>query len=122
MAKLSTSKPRLSATAPRLHRKSKSGAERDRDRDQNSPSRRWYKTARWQKLRARVLKRDKYTCQQTGQLLVGKHPAPNSPVADHKTPHRNREELFFDENNVEAVSKAYHDRVKQARERAGWYS
>ncbi|WP_299734677.1 HNH endonuclease [uncultured Roseobacter sp.] len=90
-----------------------------RTRDADVNWRRWYKTSEWQKLRLRVLKRDGYICQATGVALVGKYPAPNSPVADHKVPHRGDRKLFFDENNVQAVSKAYHDSEKQRLEHAG---
>lgn len=92
-------------------------AARHRQRDATQPWRAWYKTARWQRLRERVLIRDRYTCQKTGVLLVGRHPAPNSPVVDHIIPHRGDERLFWDENNLHAVSKAYHDSTKQSEER-----
>jgi 5-methylcytosine-specific restriction endonuclease McrA len=52
-------------------------------------------------------------------LLVGRHPAPNSPVIDHIIPHRGDERLFWDESNLHAVSKAYHDSTKQSEERRG---
>ncbi len=35
------------------------------------------------------------------------------PVVDHVRPHRGGPDLFWDEDNLQAVSKAYHDRVKQ---------
>jgi 5-methylcytosine-specific restriction endonuclease McrA len=99
--------------------------ERDRQRSTFNVWRAWCKTARWQKLRAKVLKRDLYTCQRTGVLLTGKYPAPNSPVVDHKKAHRGDEALFWDETNMHAVSKAYHDKVKQAEEQSQikgvWY-
>ena len=88
------------------------------DRDAAAPWRKWYKTARWQKLREDVLKRDLFTCQQTGVLLIGKHPAPNSPVVDHIQEHRGNAELFWDMNNLQALSKAYHDSEKQKQEQA----
>jgi hypothetical protein len=50
-------------------------------------------------------------------LLVGKFPAPHSPVVDHVIPHRGDPRLFWDEANLQAVSKVYHDSVKQAQER-----
>jgi 5-methylcytosine-specific restriction protein A len=76
----------------------------------------WYKSARWQALRLEVLVRDLYTCRQTGVLLTGKHPAPNSPVVDHVVPHRGDERLFWDIDNLQAVSKAYHDSDKRKME------
>lgn len=87
-----------------------SGARRSRD---------WLNTARWQKLRLKILVRDEYTCQQTGVLLIGKHPAADSPVVDHIRPHRGDPDLFWDETNLQSVSKEWHDRVKQSREKRG---
>ena len=80
------------------------------------PWKAWYKTARWQRLRERVFLRDLYTCQRTGVLCGGKHPSPDSPIADHIRPHRGDPEKFWDEANVHTVSKAYHDSQKQAEE------
>lgn len=79
----------------------------------------WYKTARWQKLRRVILKRDGYVCQATGVLLVGKYPADNSPVVDHKIPHRGDEVMFWDESNLWSVAKSWHDKVKQGMEKRG---
>ena len=94
--------------------------ERFKRRDQTQPYRAWYKTAEWRKLREKVLKRDLYTCQQTGVLLIGKYPTPNSAVVDHIKPHRGDPALFWDENNLQAMSKGYHDRLKQSEERRGY--
>ena len=82
-------------------------------------SRNWLNTSRWQRLRRRILERDGYVCQQTGVLLVGKHPAPNSPVVDHKIPHRGNPDLFWDANNLQAVAKEWHDSNKQGMEKSG---
>lgn len=86
------------------------------ERDKQKPWRRWYKTAEWQDLRLEVLTRDGYVCQQTGVALVGVHPAPNSPVVDHKKAHRGDHDLFWDSSNLQAVSKEWHDKVKQRQE------
>ena len=87
-------------------------------RDKAQPWRAWYKTARWQRVRAKILKRDGYLCQATGVALVGKYPAGNSPVVDHKIPHRGDEDLFWDEGNLQAVCKQWHDSEKQRQEKA----
>jgi 5-methylcytosine-specific restriction protein A len=81
-----------------------------------APWRAWYRTARWERLRQKVFLRDLYTCQRSGILCVGKHPAPDSPVANHKRPHRGDPALFWDEDNVETVSKQVHDGLVQAEE------
>ena len=116
MARLTTPAPRLSALTPRLPVDKPKRIERERDA--SAPWRAWYKTARWQKLRLQVLKRDNYTCQVTGVVLIGKYPDPNSPVVDHIKPHRGNEALFWDLSNLHVVSKEYHDSVKQKEEQA----
>lgn len=118
MARLTTLKPKLSTLPPRLGRQPGDEQARLRERDQQVGWRSWYKTARWQKLRQQILIRDNYTCQETGVLCIGKHPAPDSPVVDHKIPHRGDERLFWDPNNLHCVSKSYHDSEKQKEERA----
>jgi len=58
-------------------------------------------------------------CQQTGVLLVGPKHAPNSPVVDHIIPHNGNEVLFWSEDNLQLVSKDYHDSQKQKIEKSG---
>ena len=113
MPKLTTLKPKLSKLPQRL---SSPRQVRDTKYSPDATVRGWYKSARWQALRLEVLVRDLYTCQQTGVMLMGKAPAPNSPVVDHKIPHRGDEQLFWDINNLQAVSKAYHDSDKRKME------
>lgn len=84
----------------------------------SAPWKAWYKTSRWAELKQRVHIRDNYTCQRTGVLCAGRYPAPNSPVANHKKPHRGDPDLFWDENNVETVTKAVHDGEVQREEQA----
>lgn len=91
--------------------------EYDRRRDEKE-WRGWYKTARWQRLKMDAHARDHFTCRKTGELLIGKHPAPNSPVADHIVEHHGDPELFWDITNVQTVSKAYHDGARQREQRA----
>ena len=82
----------------------------------------WYNTARWRALRKVVLRRDKSKCQQTGALLCGKYPAPNSAAIDHIVPHKGDPDLFWNIDNLQSVTKAWHDSVKQAEEKnaPGW--
>lgn len=117
--RLSAPPSRLGSVPSRLSPAPRSEAERHRARDAAQPWRAWYKTARWQALRLQVLKRDGWKCQATGVALVGRYPAPTSPVVDHKVPHRGDPMLFWDTDNLQAVSKEYHDREKQRQERAG---
>jgi len=83
-----------------------------------APWRKWYNTARWERLRQQVFVRDGYVCQRSGVLCVGKHPAPNSPVANHKVPHKGDPKLFWDIDNLETVAKEVHDGLIQSEERA----
>ena len=117
MAKLSTLKPRLGSLAPRLGYAAGDEKARDRQRRDTQPWRNWYKSARWERLRQQVLVRDMFTCQRTGELCTGKSPAPNSPVVNHKRPHRGNAALFWDIDNLECVSKAVHDSLVQSEER-----
>ncbi|WP_092419173.1 HNH endonuclease [Alloyangia pacifica] len=106
---------RLGAASSRLK---KSAAQPSGD----APGRRshnWLNTSRWRRVRQRVLERDCYVCQQTGVMLIGKYPAANSPVVDHIKPHRGDPALFWDEKNLQAVSKVWHDRTKQSLEKRG---
>ena len=68
-------------------------------------------------IREQAFLRDLYTCQHTGLILIGKAPAPNSPVVHHKVPHKGDERLFFDIENLEAVSKSWHDADAQREEK-----
>lgn len=112
---LKTLKPLVNKMPPRIATPREI---RDTAYSPDATVRSWYKSARWQRLRIEVLARDLYTCQQTGVLLVGKAPAPDSPVVDHKTPHRGDPDLFWDPNNLQAVSKEWHDSEKQRQERS----
>lgn len=117
MARLKAIKPRLGTLKPRIGVASGDERGRDRQRDQAAPWRGWYRTKRWSDLRMYVFVRDGFKCQRTGTLLVGKHPAPNSPVANHKRRHFGNPELFWDPDNIETVAKFVHDGEIQKQER-----
>lgn len=119
LSRLRTLPPRIGALPPRIGVAAGDEQARSRQRDASQAYRAWYKTAAWQKKRLKILERDLYTCQRTGVLLIGKYPAGNSPVVDHKRPHRGDERLFWDDDNLHSVSKAFHDSVKQSEERRG---
>ncbi|MBO9589548.1 MAG: HNH endonuclease [Devosia sp.] len=114
MTKLTTLKPKLSKLPPRL---STMREVRDARYSPDATVRGWYHSARWARLRQAVLERDIYTCQHTGVILTGKAPAPTSAVVHHKVPHQGDEQLFWDINNLEAVSKEWHDRDAQREEK-----
>jgi 5-methylcytosine-specific restriction endonuclease McrA len=82
-----------------------------------APWRKWYGTARWRALRMVVFVRDGFTCQWPG---CGRIEANTSKlVADHRTPHRGDEALFWDEDNLQTLCKPCHDKHKQRAERSG---
>lgn len=118
LMKLKTLKPRLRSAARQIGVK-RTNATRDQRREAEKPWRKWYRTARWRKLREQVLKRDLYRCRQTNVMLTGRANAPDSPVVDHIIPHRGDPDLFWDIDNLQAVAKSWHDGEKQRQERAG---
>lgn len=117
MAKLTAIKPRIGALPPRFGYAPGDEKARDKHRAETQHWRKWYKTARWEMLRQQVLLRDRWTCQRTGVLCIGKSPAPNSPVINHKQPHRGDPLLFWSIDNLELVTKAVHDSMVQSEER-----
>ena len=75
---------------------------------------RLYSTRAWHRMRARQL-RDSPTCAycaEIGQLTA-------ATVADHITPHRGSELLFYDANNLQSLCKQCHDSAKQQLEKSG---
>lgn len=107
-------KPMISSLPSRLAAPT-SEQERNRKRDADLAHRAWYKTSRWQKLRMSILIRDLLTCQMPGCGRIDGNTS--RLVADHKTPHRGDERLFWDENNLQCLCKPCHDRLKQSQER-----
>ncbi|MBR0855653.1 HNH endonuclease [Bradyrhizobium liaoningense] len=81
---------------------------------------RWYKTARWQALRLTIFQRDLFTCQrpECGHL----ESSTALLVCDHKVPHRGDERLFWDENNLQTLCKACHDKIKQRDEQSSLHT
>ncbi|ANB35179.1 5-methylcytosine-specific restriction endonuclease McrA [Rhodovulum sulfidophilum] len=116
--RLTAMPPRLASPAPRIGPAQGDARAQDRARERVKPWRAWYRTARWRKLRRKILARAGHVCEQTGVPLLGRAPAPDSAVIDHIRPHRGDPALFWDEDNLQAVSKAWHDGAKQRAERA----
>lgn len=115
MGRLKNIGSRLSTVQPRLNSLPEQSV--DERRLMFSPWRQWYKTARWRALRLAILARDLFTCQWPG---CGFSTADTSQlVADHRTPHRGDEKLFWDEGNLRTLCKACHDGPKQRAEQRG---
>lgn len=82
----------------------------------NPEDRAFYKTAKWQRLRMRILVRDLFTCQWEG---CGKVMVDTSQlVADHIIPVRIDPDRKWDEDNLRCLCKACHDGPRQAQEKA----
>lgn len=73
-----------------------------------------YNTARWKRLRIQFLK-EHPLCEECSRKGIAK-PA---EVVDHIIPHRGNKELFWDEDNLQALCKECHDR-KTAKEDGRW--
>lgn len=80
--------------------------------EHRAPWHKWYKTARWEKLRQATFLRDRYTCKECG-CLEGDT---SKLVCDHVKPHRGNEALFFDPLNLQTLCKSCHDTVKRKQE------
>lgn len=121
MGRLRNIRPVLGTIGPAVRPISREQNRRqyDAQRAETQAWRAWYGLARWKRLRLMVLQRDGYVCRKTGVLLAGKYPADDSAVVDHVAPHRGDPELFWNMDNLQSLSKKYHDSVKQALERAG---
>lgn len=117
MAKLSNVKPMISAAPSMLPR----ATDAHGHSAAFEPWRKWYGTARWQRLKRKVHERDGYVCQRSGVLCGGRGNDWNAPVANHIRAHRGDPVLFWDENNIETVTKQIHDseiQREEARDRA----
>lgn len=122
MARLKALPRRLSPAPRAVGYSDRQAAERARDRVRAASNglRKLYSTKRWRALRLVILERAGWMCQgcEVPHLLTGKMPEPHSPVIDHVEPHRGNLVLFWDESNLQAVCKAWHDSEKQRQEKA----
>jgi 5-methylcytosine-specific restriction endonuclease McrA len=76
------------------------------------PWKRWYKLARWSRLRMATFLRDMFTCQMCGRIEGNT----SRLVCDHIKPHRGDERLFWDSDNQQTLCKVCHDTVKRLEE------
>ena len=76
----------------------------------------WYKTARWQKHRARHLALNPLCvmCAKENRVTAAR-------VADHTVPHRGDEALFWDFDNLQPLCFTHHNSDAQRAERGGRY-
>jgi 5-methylcytosine-specific restriction protein A len=91
----------------------KAAASRARDRQHEHRAK--YKTQAWRRKRWKILQRDLFTCQMCHWLGSAET---HLLVADHKTPHRGDDAMFWDDQNLWCLCKRCHDGAKQREERA----
>lgn len=115
MGKLAGLTGRIAVLPPRLSFAADVQPDGTRTRDQVQHWRRWYKTARWQRLRWSVLVRDLFTCTMCKRIEADT----SQLVADHKVPHRGDEALFWDASNIACLCSQCHNSTKQALEKSG---
>ncbi|MBV1929468.1 MAG: HNH endonuclease [Gammaproteobacteria bacterium] len=120
MARLTRLPGTLKAAPPAIGYSDRAAAMRARDqvRRQGASLHRLYNTVRWEKLRLEILERDGWKCRHYGWQLVEGRKEPHSAVVDHIKPHRGNLALFWDVDNLQSVSKKYHDSEKQKIEKA----
>jgi len=92
-------------------------ASRSAERWATRVSRPWYNSARWRALRMEVLTEALFTCANPACRKI-EHDT-SRLVADHKVPHRDDEDLFWNKANLQCLCKACHDSAKQRAERQG---
>lgn len=83
------------------------------ERNRLSSSRRGY-GARWRKLRRSFLNKHPL-CVECSRLNIVKE----ATVVDHIKPHRGNQDLFWDQDNWQALCKRHHDQ-KTATEEGSW--
>lgn len=116
MGRLTTLKPKVGTLAPRLKRYAPGDeTDRSRFRDETQAWRKWYKTAKWQKLRWSILVRDKFTCRMCKKLET----ATSLLVCDHVEQHHGDEAAFWS-GPFQTLCKTCHDSTKQKQERQAW--
>lgn len=113
MGKLRRLTPAVPVLRPAIGRNPAPTYDQARDRQE---WRRWYKTARWQKLRWSVLVRDLFTCQRCGTLEGDT----SRLVADHKVKHGGEELRFFDADGLQTLCSPCHNSAKQKEERQAY--
>lgn len=74
---------------------------------------RWYKLARWKKLRLEHLTKEPWCCYCDRKLTP-------ATVVDHIEPHKGDEALFWSPDNLQSLCKTHHDATKQRTERRGY--
>jgi 5-methylcytosine-specific restriction protein A len=91
--------------------------ERERTRNDRTPSHRWYGLAAWRRLRAWVLSQPEHIICEW--VEGGQRCREFSSDVDHKIPHRSNWTLFMDRSNLQGLCSHHHS-LKTARENGGF--
>lgn len=91
-------------------RKSKDDCSCPRARRRNPSLRRWYRTARWARLRQYVGQRDFWMCQAC--LKAGREESGNE--IDHILRASIKQDLFWDASNLQTLCKSCHSKKTKA--------
>ena len=95
--RLASLKPQINTLQPVLGYAPSGDAKARNDfRVLSEPWRKWYRIARWRRLRDSVLLDDLYTCTMC-KLITRRHEA----VVDHKIPHKGDPVKFWDRANLQ---------------------
>lgn len=92
-----------------------------RDEDTARRIKKWYRSKRWQDLRAAHLARYPF-CQcphHREHTVKADDPEYGGAVVDHDTPHRGVARVFWDRKNLRSMTKRCHDSGKQSLEKGG---
>lgn len=76
----------------------------------------FYDSPAWRKLRAVVLKRDKWICQHCGVSCLGKKKGEPRPHVDHAIPRSKRPDLAMEVSNLRVLCVSCHSKHTRAEE------
>ena len=117
MAKLAAITPRLGTIKPAIPMLQDQQGKQSRKDTQGRglyDSRKWRGSKPGTGLRWEVLRDAMFTCAMCRRVH-----GERDLVADHITPHRGDERLFWDRDNLQCLCRECHDSTKQAQERRG---
>ena len=71
---------------------------------------RFYLSPKWKDTRLKVLRRDRYICQECGCKCLGKKLGRPSPEVDHVLPRKEYPQLAYDMGNLRTLCKSCHSK------------
>ena len=70
----------------------------------------FYTSKRWRDIRIKVIRRDKYKCQQCGVLCLGKAKGKPSPEVDHIQERKTHPQLAYNMGNLQVLCRSCHSK------------